>query len=127
MNYPAALKYSKSHLWLKMEGDVATIGITDFAQDALGDVVFINFPQEGDTVIAGERFGDVESVKTTSDLVCPVSGKVCEINESLADTPDDLNLAPYRHWIIKVDGITGTQELMDSIAYEAFCALAGQA
>ena len=83
MNYPAELKYSKSHEWIKMEGDVAVIGISDFAQDALGDVVFINLPEEGDSVAAGEAFGDVESVKAVSDLISPVSGAVCAVNEEL--------------------------------------------
>jgi len=85
MNFPAELKYSKSHEWVKMDGDVAVIGISDFAQDALGDVVFINLPAEGDSVTAGESFGDVESVKAVSDVVCPVSGTICEVNEALAD------------------------------------------
>ena len=81
MNYPAELKYSKSHEWVKMEGDVAVIGITDFAQDALGDVVFVNLPSAGDAVEAGAAFGDVESVKAVSDLVSPVSGEIVEVNE----------------------------------------------
>ena len=97
MNFPAELKYSKSHEWMMMEGDVAVIGISDYAQDALGDVVFINLPEEGDEVTAGERFGDVESVKAVSDLICPVTGVVCEVNE----------------------------ELLDAAAYEAFCAEEG--
>lgn len=122
MNYPAELKYSKSHEWVKMEGDVAVIGISDFAQDALGDVVFINLPGEGDAVEAGAAFGDVESVKAVSDLVSPVSGEIAEVNEALADAPEALNSDPYGSWIIKVSGITGTEELLDAAAYEAFCA-----
>lgn len=122
MNYPAELKYSKSHEWVKMEGDVAVIGISDFAQDALGDVVFINLPGEGDAVEAGVAFGDVESVKAVSDLVSPVSGDIVEVNEALADAPEALNSDPYGSWIIKVSGITGTEELLDAAAYEAFCA-----
>ena len=90
MNFPAELKYSKSHEWVKMDGDVAVIGISDFAQDALGDVVFINLPAEGDSVTAGESFGDVESVKAVSDVICPVSGTICEVNEALADAPETL-------------------------------------
>jgi len=124
MNYPADLKYSKSHEWVKMDGDVAVIGISDFAQDSLGDVVFINLPQEGDTVSAGEAFGDVESVKAVSDLVCPVSGTVCEVNEELLDAPEKLNSDPYGAWIIKVEGITGQEELLDAAEYEAVCAVA---
>ena len=122
MNYPAELKYSKSHEWVKMEGDVAVIGISDFAQDSLGDLVFINLPQEGDAVTAGESFGDVESVKAVSDLISPVSGTICAVNEDLADTPEDLNTDPYGAWIIKVEGISGTEELLNAEEYEAFCA-----
>lgn len=121
MNFPAELKYSKQHLWVKMDGDAAVVGITDFAQDALGSIVFINLPQEGDAAAAGESFGDVESVKTSSELISPVSGTICAVNEDLADMPDDLNLGPYRHWIIKVDQVSATQELLDADAYRAFC------
>lgn len=122
MNYPAELKYSKSHEWVKMEGDVAVIGISDFAQDALGDVVFVNLPSVGDAVTAGAAFGDVESVKAVSDLVSPVSGEIVEVNEALADEAEALNSDPYGSWIIKVSGITATEELLDAAAYEAFCA-----
>ena len=122
MNYPAELKYSKSHEWVKMEGDVAVIGITDFAQDALGDVVFINLPGVGDAAAAGDAFGDVESVKAVSDLVSPVSGEIVEVNEALADAPEVFNSDPYGSWIIKVSGVTETEELLDAAAYEAFCA-----
>ena len=125
MNYPAELKYSKSHEWIKMDGDVAVIGISDFAQDALGDVVFINLPAEGDEVTAGESFGDVESVKAVSDLICPVSGTVCAINEELVDSPELLNSDCYGAWIIKVENVTEEEELLDNVAYEAFCAEEG--
>lgn len=125
MNFPAELKYSKSHEWIKMEGDVAVIGISDFAQDALGDVVFINLPEEGDSVAAGEAFGDVESVKAVSDLISPVSGAVCAVNEELLDAPELLNEDPYGAWIIKVDQLDGQEELLDAAAYEAFCAQEG--
>ena len=125
MNYPVELKYSKDHEWIKMEGDVAVIGISDFAQDALGDVVFVNLPQEGDAVTAGEPFGDVESVKAVSDLVCPVTGTICAVNEELADSPENLNSDPYGAWIIKVEGVAGQEELLDAAAYEAFCAEEG--
>lgn len=125
MNVPAELKYSKSHEWVKMEGNVAVIGITDFAQDALGDVVFINLPQEGDAVTAGESLGDVESVKAVSDVICPVSGEVCAVNGALTDAPETLNSDPYGAWIIKVENITEEEELMDAAAYEAFCAQEG--
>lgn len=125
MNFPAELKYTKDHEWIKMEGDVAVIGITDFAQDALGDVVFINLPQEGDEVVAGESFGDVESVKAVSDVMSPVSGTICAVNEDLEDSPENLNSDPYGSWIIKVENITGYEDLMDAAAYEAFCAEEG--
>ena len=116
------LKYSKSHEWIKMDGDVAVIGISDFAQDALGDLVFVNLPQVGDEVTAGEAFGDVESVKAVSDLMSPVTGTVSEINEELLDAPEALNNDPYGAWIIKVENITDTEELLDPAAYEAHCA-----
>ncbi len=125
MNFPAELKYSKSHEWVKMEGDAAIIGISDFAQDALGDVVFINLPEEGDAVTAGESFGDVESVKAVSDIICPVSGTIVAVNEDIADSPEALNSDPYGSWLIKVEGITETEELLDAAAYEAFCAEEG--
>ena len=101
MNIPAELKYSKSHEWVKMDGDVAVIGISDFAQNALGDV---------------------ESVKAVYDVICPVSGTVCEVNEALADAPETLNSDPYGAWIIKVSPVTDTEELLDAAAYEAHCA-----
>ena len=116
------LKYSKSHEWVRMDGDVAVIGISDFAQDALGDLVFVNLPQVGDDVTAGEAFGDVESVKAVSDLMSPVTGTVCEINEALLDAPEELNNDPFGAWIIKVDNVTDTEELLDAAAYEAHCA-----
>ena len=121
MLYPAELRYSKSHEWVKMEDGVAVIGISDFAQDALGDVVFVNLPAEGDSVAAGEAFGDVESVKAVSDLVSPVTGTVCAVNEELLDQPELLNKAPYDAWLIKVENVTDTEELLDAAAYEAFC------
>lgn len=125
MNYPNELKYTKSHEWLKKEDGVAVVGISDYAQDALGDVVFINLPEIGDEVIAGESFGDVESVKAVSDLISPVSGLVCEVNENLIDSPEDLNSDPYGAWIIKVKDVTEEEELLDADDYEAFCAEEG--
>lgn len=121
MNYPTNLKYSKSHEWVLEEGDVCVIGISDFAQDALGDVVFVNLPEVGDEVTAGDPFGDVESVKAVSDLISPVSGTVCEVNEDLLDAPESLNNSPYDSWIIKVNEITDTEELLDAAGYEKFC------
>ena len=125
MNFPAELKYTKDHEWMVMEGDIAVIGISDFAQDALGDVVFINLPEVGDTVTAGESFSDVESVKAVSDVNSPVTGVIVAVNEDLADSPENLNSDPYGSWIIKVEGITETEELLDAAAYEAFCAEEG--
>ena len=125
MNYPAELKYTKSHEWIRYEDGVAVIGISDFAQDALGDVVFVNLPAVGDEVTAGEAFGDVESVKAVSDLICPVSGVVLEINEELEDSPENLNEDPYGAWIIKVENITGEEELLTAAEYEAHCAEEG--
>ena len=122
MTFNPDLKYSKSHEWVRMDGDVAVIGISDFAQDALGDLVFVNLPQVGDDVTAGEAFGDVESVKAVSDLMSPVTGTVCEINEALLDAPEELNNDPFGAWIIKVDNVTDTEELLDAAAYEAHCA-----
>lgn len=121
MNYPTNLQYSKSHEWVMTDGDVAVVGISDFAQDALGDVVFVNLPQEGDTVTAGEPFGDVESVKAVSDLISPLSGTVCAVNEELLDAPEMLNSDPYGAWIIKVENVSGSEELLSASDYEAFC------
>ena len=125
MLFPAEMKYSKDHEWMKEEDGVVVIGISDFAQDALGDVVFVNLPGEGDEVTAGEAFGDVESVKDVSDLVSPVSGTVCAVNEDLLDEPEQLNKAPYDAWLIKVENVSDTEELLDAVAYEAFCAQEG--
>ena len=125
MLYPIELQYSKSHEWVKVEDGVTVVGISDFAQNALGDVVFVNLPGEGDEVTAGEAFGDVESVKAVSDLVSPVSGTVCAVNEELLDEPEQLNKAPYDAWLIKVENVSDTEELLDAAAYEAFCAQEG--
>ena len=122
MLFPTDVKYSKSHEWIRMEGDVAVIGISDYAQDALGDVVFVNLPQEGDDTAAGEAFGDVESVKAVSELICPVTGTVCAVNEELLDAPERLNEDAYGAWLIKVNAITDTEELLDADDYQAFCA-----
>ena len=124
-NIPENLKYSKSHEWVLEEDGVFTIGLTDYAQNALGDIVFIGLPSVGDTVTMGEALGDVESVKAVSDIVCPVTGVVAEVNDDLADAPENLNSDPYGSWIIKVKDITGEEELLDAAAYEAFCAEEG--
>ena len=125
MNYPVDLKYSKSHEWVRYEDNIAVIGISDFAQDALGDVVFVSLPVPGDEVTAGESFGDVESVKAVSDVNSPVTGVIVAVNEDLADSPENLNSDPYGSWIIKVEQITEIEEMMDAAAYEAFCAEEG--
>ena len=114
------LKYSKSHEWVRYEGDEAYIGITDFAQSSMGDLVFVNLPEEGDEVTVGEAFADVESVKAVSDVYSPVSGTVCEVNEELLDTPEAINETPYDAWLIKVGEITEKEELLTAAEYEKF-------
>ena len=122
MNFPADLKYTKDHEWVKLEGDVATIGITDFAQSELGDVVFVEIETEGETLDSEETFGTVEAVKTVSDLYMPVSGEVVEVNGDLEDTPENVNNDPYgAGWMIKVKvaDTSAIDELMDADAYKA--------
>ena len=121
-NVPAELKYTKSHEWVKEEDGLYVVGLTDFAQEALGDIVFINMPEEGDDVASGESFADVESVKAVSDVFSPVSGTVAEVNEGLIDEPALINQEPYEQWLIKVKDVSDTEELMDAAAYEEFCA-----
>lgn len=121
-NIPENLKYAKSHEWVSVEGDVALVGLTDFAQDALGDIVFVNLPEEGDEVEAGEVFADVESVKAVSDVYSPINGTVVEVNEDLLDDPAAVNQDPYGAWFIKVEGATGVEDLLDADAYKAVCA-----
>jgi glycine cleavage system H protein len=121
MNFPAELKYSRTHEWVKMlDAATALVGISDFAQDELGDLVFVNLPAVGDGVTAGVAMCDVESVKAVSDVISPLTGEVMEVNEALDDTPETLNEDPYGSWIAKIGNITGTEELMDAKAYEAF-------
>lgn len=115
------MKYSRSHEWMKQEDGYVTIGITDYAQDALGDIVFINLPVVGDGAVMGEAFGDVESVKAVSDILSPVSGVVCAVNEDLLDSPELLNSSPYESWIIKVNEVADTEQLMTAAEYEEFC------
>lgn len=118
------LKYSNDHEWVKVEGNIATIGITDFAQSQLGDVVFVDLPEVGRELASGGEFGAIESVKAVSDLYAPISGVVKEVNTDLADAPETVNQDPYgKAWMIKVE-ITNTGELdnlLDSAAYEEFC------
>jgi glycine cleavage system H protein len=118
LNIPEDLQYTKSHEWVRTEDDTATIGITDHAQDELGDVVFVELPGEGDTFDAGESFGTVESVKAVSDLYTPVGGEVVEVNSSLEDAPEKINEDPYGEgWIIKLR-TSDTAELLSSEEYE---------
>lgn len=114
------LRYSEDHEWVLVEGDVAVIGITDYAQSELGDLVFVNLPEEGDEVAAGEAFADVESVKAVSDVLSPVSGTVAAINEELLDSPDKINEAPYEAWFIKVSDYSEDDGLMSAEEYKAF-------
>ena len=118
------LYYSESHEYVKVDGDFGFIGITDYAQNALGNVVYVDMPEVDDEVAAGEEFGAVESVKAASDLYSPVSGTVVEINEALDDEPELINQDAFENWIIKVE-LSDKSELdalMDAKAYEAFCA-----
>lgn len=114
------LKYSKSHEWVKEEDGVFVIGLTDYAQSELGDLVFVNLPEVDDEVSVGESFADVESVKAVSDVYSPVSGVVCEINEELMDSPESINEAPYDAWFVKVKDVTDQEELLTAQEYEAF-------
>lgn len=117
------LYYSESHEFVKVEGEYGYIGITDYAQNALGNVVYVDMPEVDDEIEAGEDFGAVESVKAASDLISPVSGTVVEINENLEDTPELVNKDAYENWIIKVE-LTNKEELnelMDAEAYKNFC------
>lgn len=119
MNIPANLKYTKSHEWVReFEGGVE-IGLTDFAQSELGDLVFVNLPQAGDAVTAGESFADVESVKAVSDVFSPVTGVVSQVNEELLDSPEKINQHPYDAWLIRVREVTDAEEYLDAAAYEA--------
>lgn len=121
MNCPKELMYAKSHEWVKFEGDTtAFIGLTDYAQNELGDLVFVNLPEAGDEVTAGESFGDVESVKAVSDVFSPVTGVVAEINEELLDRPEAINEDAYGAWFIKVEHITGQEDLMTAEEYVLF-------
>lgn len=119
----AGLRYSESHEWVSVDGNIATIGITDYAQHALGNLSYVDMPEEGDEVVKGEEFGAVESVKAASDLYSPVSGKVTGINSDLEDAPERLNVDPYANWIIKVEmsDLSELEDLMDEAAYISFC------
>lgn len=115
------LLYSESHEWVKVEGDVATIGVSDFAQSEMGDITYVDIPEEGDELSQGEDFGALESVKASSELYSPVSGKVVEVNTALEDDPALVNEDPYANWIVKVElsDKAELESLMDAEAYEA--------
>lgn len=120
MNVPSDLKYTKTHEWVRVEGDTATIGITDFAQSELGDVVFVELPNVGRALQKDETFGSVESVKTVSDVYAPVAGEVIDVNSKLGANSELMNSDPFGEgWLIKVRLSGGTDGLMDASAYEA--------
>jgi len=122
MAAPKDLKYTKTHEWVRFLDDgTALTGFADYAQDALGDLVFMNAPAEGDSVTAGEPYGDIESVKAVSDVYSPVTGVVIEVNEDVVDDPAKINTDPYGSWIIKIGEITGQGELLEPDAYDQLC------
>ncbi len=125
MNIPSNLKYSKDHEWVLVEGNIATVGITDFAQDQLGDIVFVDIQTEGEEVAKDENFGAIEAVKTVADALMPVSGKVIEVNPELEGAPESVNQDPYgKGWMIKVEmsDPSELETLMDAAQYEAMIA-----
>ncbi|AEF83956.1 glycine cleavage system H protein [Treponema primitia ZAS-2] len=120
MNFPATLKYTKSHEWVKvLEGGLVEIGLTDYAQKELGDIVFINLPQPGDSISAGVSFADIESVKAVSDIFSPLTGTVKEINSAIQDSPESINKAPYEAWLIRAEGEIPQGELISAEEYQA--------
>lgn len=114
------LLYSKSHEWVKEEGEEMVIGLTDYAQSELGDLVFVNLPEEGDELTVGEAFADVESVKAVSDVYATVAGTVSEINEELLDAPEKINEAPYEAWLVRVKDVTEKEALLSAEEYQTF-------
>jgi glycine cleavage system H protein len=119
MAYPTDLKYTKEHEWVRLSGDTADVGITDYAQQQLGDVVFVDLPAVGTAVTAGAPFGTIESVKAVSELFAPVSGEIVALNERLAQAPEDVNSRPHETWMVKIRVAGGADGLLDSAAYEA--------
>jgi glycine cleavage system H protein len=124
MSYPTDLKYTKDHEWIRLEGETGSVGITDFAQQQLGDVVYVELPEVGAQMTAGQVFGTIESVKAVSELYAPVSGEVVAVNTGLKDRPDDVNTKPHESWMVKVKVAGGgdANALMDATAYEAMLA-----
>jgi len=120
MLIPKELRYYKSHEWVRVEGDTALVGITDYAQNELGDLVYINLPNLGDEVATDEAFADVESVKAVSDVLSPLAGTVSEVNEALVDAPELINQDPYAAWIVRLKDISGLEGLMSAQEYEDF-------
>ena len=114
------LLYSKDHEWVKEEGGEFVVGITDYAQSELGDLVFVNLPEEGDSVTKGEAFSDVESVKAVSDVLSPLTGVVSAINEAVLDAPESINSSPYEAWFVKVKDVTEKEELLSAEEYEEY-------
>jgi glycine cleavage system H protein len=127
MNYPSDLKYTKEDEWLKIEGNTGTVGITDYAQNALGDIVFVELPKPGTDVEAGKPFGTVESVKAVSELYAPASGTVVEVNNELTTAPEKVNSQPYGAWMIKlkIKDDKELNQLMDAKAYEKYASERG--
>lgn len=121
MEYPNNLKYAKTHEWVLEQAGTAKVGLTDFAQHELGDIVFVNLPSVGDSVSVGEAFGDVESVKAVSDIFSPLSGTVVAINEEVLTAPEFINSDPYGTWLIEVGDICETEQLLDAAQYEQVC------
>jgi glycine cleavage system H protein len=124
MPYPTDYRYTREHEWISVDGAIGSIGITDYAQNSLGDIVYVDAPKVGDTVSANSTFGSVESVKAVSDLFSPASGKVTAVNEELKTAPDQINQNPHGTWIIKVElsNPAEVNTLLDAAAYEAFIA-----
>lgn len=123
-NVPAELKYAKSDEWFRVDGDVVTIGLSDYAQDQLNDIVYVEFKSVGDSIDAGDSFGEVESVKAASELYSVVGGEIIEVNEDLEDTPETINGDPYgAGWLIKIQAsdTSGLDALMDADAYSTYC------
>jgi len=124
MAYPTNYRYTREHEWIELTGSIGTIGITDYAQASLGDIVYVDAPKVGDPVTSNATFGSVESVKAVSDLFSPVTGTVTAVNEELKDAPDQINEKPHETWIIKVElaDLAQFNSLLDAAAYEAFIA-----